>query len=152
MVELLSISIGIGLAISLAFAEIFGVAVGGMVVPGYVALHLTKPLDVIITLGIGFLTFLVVHTLSSVMIVYGRRRTVLMILVGYILVMGMRFLASSLNLLDGFEPMVIGFIIPGLIAIWMDRQGVIETLSALMIASVAVRLILILTMGTELAL
>ena len=46
MMELLPISVGIGLAISLLFTEMFGIAAGGMIVPGYIALHLTKPLDV----------------------------------------------------------------------------------------------------------
>ena len=45
---------------------------------------------------------------------------------------------------------MIGFIIPGLIAIWIDRQGIIETLAALITASVVVRLILVLVVGTEL--
>ena len=44
---------------------------------------------------------------------------------------------------------VIGYIIPGLIAIWIDRQGLVETLSALLTASVVVRLILILVFGAE---
>ena len=43
---------------------------------------------------------------------------------------------------------VIGFIIPGLIALWMDRQGWVETLSPLLTSSVVVRLVLIL-MGME---
>jgi hypothetical protein len=47
------------------------------------------------------------------------------------------------------ELQVIGFIIPGLIAIWLDRQGVVETLSALITASIVVRLILIIVVGTE---
>jgi hypothetical protein len=44
---------------------------------------------------------------------------------------------------------IIGYIIPGLIAIWIDRQGLIESLTALLIASVIVRLILILITGGE---
>jgi hypothetical protein len=47
---------------------------------------------------------------------------------------------------------VIGYIIPGLVAIWMDRQGPIETLSALTTAAVVVRLILILIFGVSLSL
>jgi hypothetical protein len=38
---------------------------------------------------------------------------------------------------------VIGYIIPGLIALWFNRQGVLPTLSALFITSVMVRLTLI---------
>ena len=42
---------------------------------------------------------------------------------------------------------VIGYIIPGLIAIWLERQGVIETLAAATAASVIVKLMLILVAG-----
>ncbi len=47
-----------------------------------------------------------------------------------------------------FEPLfvelgVIGYIIPGLIALWFNRQGVLQTLAALIITSVLVRLVLI---------
>ena len=39
--------------------------------------------------------------------------------------------------LAGGTTTIIGFVIPGLIAIWMDRQGVIETLAALVTSAVA---------------
>ena len=45
---------------------------------------------------------------------------------------------------------VIGYIIPGLIAIWFDRQGWIETLCALFTAAVVIRLVLVLVFGVEL--
>ena len=85
MIELLPISIGIGLAVNLFLSEIFGIAGGGLVVPGYLALHLTEPLSVIITLAAGFAAFGLVRALSSVLIIYGRRRTILMILAGYLM-------------------------------------------------------------------
>ena len=46
---------------------------------------------------------------------------------------------------------VIGFIIPGLIALWFDRQGVAETMGSLATSAVVVRLVLIL-IGTEMVL
>lgn len=53
-----------------------------------------------------------------------------------------------------FEPIEsmqpIGFIIPGLIAIWMDRQGIFDTIATVIIASIFVRLVLLLIMGDEL--
>ncbi|MCA9596543.1 MAG: poly-gamma-glutamate biosynthesis protein PgsC [Myxococcales bacterium] len=150
MIELLPLSVGIGLAISLFFTEMFGIAAGGMIVPGYLALNLTRPIDVALTIGAGFATFAIVHTLSSFTIVYGRRRTVLMILVGYLVGMAVRFSAGSIGHVDGNELTVIGFIIPGLIAIWLDRQGIVETLAALVTASVVVRLILVIIVGPEL--
>ena len=148
MMELLTLSVGVGLAISLLFTEMFGIASGGMIVPGYIALSLTRPLDVALTVGAGIVTFAVIHTLSSFVILYGRRRTVLMILVGYLTGMAARWIAASVVPVET-ELQVIGFIIPGLIAIWLDRQGVVETLSALITASIVVRLILIIVVGTE---
>ena len=162
MVEILTVAIGIGLAVSLLFSELFGLAAGGMVVPGYFALFLDQPVNIILTLLASLATYSVVHLLSTFVIVYGRRRTVLMILVGYIVRLLFEFLPlemlQSIELLAKDQPtdvlvpvyQVIGYIIPGLIAIWIDRQGLVETLSALMAASVAIRLILILIYGVDL--
>lgn len=149
MIELLPLSVGIGLAVSLLFTEMFGIAAGGMIVPGYLALSLTRPVDVVLTVAAGFATFAIVHTLSSFIIVFGRRRTVLMILVGYLVGMAVRFSTGTVGI-EGNELQVIGFIIPGLIAIWLDRQGIVETLAALVTASVVVRLALVLVVGADL--
>jgi poly-gamma-glutamate biosynthesis protein PgsC/CapC len=160
MIDLLSASIGIGLAVSLLFSEMFGLAAGGMVVPGYIALYLNRPVDVMLTLAAALVTYFVVHSLSTFIIVYGKRRTVLMIIIGY-LVRGLfdqiPFYASQplfdLSQHFGTAPAtfaVIGYVIPGLIAIWMDRQGVIETLAALVTSAVVVRLALMLVFGLEL--
>lgn len=150
MIELLTVAIGIGLAISLLFTEMFGIAAGGMVVPGYLALNLRHPVNVLLTVGAGFITFLIVHTLSSFVIIYGRRRTVLMILVGYLTGALLRWAVGGLHV-GASELTIIGYIIPGLIAIWLDRQGVVETIAALTTASIVVRLLLVLLMGSELA-
>jgi poly-gamma-glutamate biosynthesis protein PgsC/CapC len=155
--ELLTVAIGVGLAVSLLFSELFGLAAGGMVVPGYFALALSRPVDVILTLSAAMATYMIVHLMSTFIIVYGKRRTVLMILVGYLV--RMLFTYIPMDLLapvarfasPSTEYQVIGFIIPGLIAIWFDRQGWIETLCALVTAAVAIRLVLILVFGSELA-
>jgi hypothetical protein len=47
------------------------------------------------------------------------------------------------------ELSIVGYIIPGLIAIWMDRQGILETITALVTSSAIVRLILIILFGGE---
>ncbi|HYO24872.1 MAG TPA: poly-gamma-glutamate biosynthesis protein PgsC [Lacipirellulaceae bacterium] len=160
MIDLLSASIGIGLAVSLLFSELFGLAAGGMVVPGYIALYLNRPVDVALTLAASAVTYMVVHSLSTFIIVYGKRRTVLMIVIGY-LVRGLFaqipfYTSDPLYMLSEqlsnapAEFSVIGYVIPGLIAIWMDRQGVWETLAALVTSAVVVRLTLMLVFGLEL--
>jgi len=150
MIELLPVSIGIGLAVNLFLSEIFGIAGGGLVVPGYLALHLTEPLSVVLTVAAGLAAFGLVRALSSVIIVYGRRRTILMILAGYLTGMVARYLAGAQTEEAALHYAVIGFIVPGLIAIWLDRRGIVESLCSLITASVVVRLVLILIFGSEL--
>src|SRR3990167_2093683 len=109
MIQFLPLSIGIGLTLSLIFAELFAFAPGGMIVPGYFALYLDHPITCATTIGLAVLTFLAVRALTPFVILYGKRRTVLMILVGYC--MG-AFARSILpNLFPGLseEMAVIGF-------------------------------------------
>ena len=49
-------AIGLGLLISLFFSETLGLAAGGMVVPGYVALMLHHPLRILGTVGVSLAT------------------------------------------------------------------------------------------------
>ena len=149
MEGLVSLSIGIGLVISLAFSEMLGLTAGGMVVPGYVALYMDRPIIIILTLLVSYLTYFIVHSLSAVMIIYGRRRTVLMILVGFAMGALLRSFGTLPLPMTTVDLSIIGYIIPGLIAIWIDRQGLVESFSALLIASVIVRIILILITGGE---
>jgi len=148
MVELLSLFIGSGLFVSLLFSELFGFAAGGLVVPGYMAINMSQPIPILITLGVAYLSFLIVKVVSSFAIVYGRRRTVLTIVVGYLIGMTARFFIGGQAELH-LEMVLIGYIIPGLIAIWMDRQGVVETITTLVTASVITRLIMILVLGGD---
>ncbi len=151
MMEFLPVSIGVGLVVNLLLSEIFGLSAGALLVPGYLALYLTQPLIVLPTVAAGLISFAVVHLLSSVVILYGRRRIIMLVLIGYLVGMGIRLSAANHFQFGDLEFAVIGFIIPGLIAVWFDRRGIIETLGSLAISSVIVRLILILMFGGSLA-
>jgi poly-gamma-glutamate biosynthesis protein PgsC/CapC len=149
MENLIQISIGLGLFVSLLFSEFLGLAAGGMVVPGYFALSLGDPAKVAVTLLVGILTFLLVRFMMFFMVIYGRRRTVLMILVGFLVgYVARNFVNFEVSAFE-VDLDIIGYIIPGLIAIWIDRQGMMETTSTLLISSVLVRLALILINGGE---
>lgn len=142
------IVIGIGLVLSLLFSEFLGVAPGGIIVPGYLALGVENPLAIAITLGIAGVTFFIVRALATVTILYGRRRTVLMILIGFLLGTLLRAQIVPGVELGPFAVDVIGYIVPGLIAIWMDRQGTVVTLAAAITATIATRLSAILLIGS----
>jgi poly-gamma-glutamate biosynthesis protein PgsC/CapC len=140
-------AVGLGLVLSLIFAETFGVAAGGMVVPGYIALYLHRPFLVAGTVAASLLTLWSLKLLTNFMLIYGRRRMVLTILLGF----GFGWVAKNL-LTFSFPPYSlhlasIGYIIPGLIANWMERQGALKTLSVMVIAAVIVRLVLMIVSG-----
>ena len=129
------IYIGIGMVLSLFLTETLGVTAGGIIVPGYIAMNLESPQRLIITFGISILTFLIIKLLSKFIMVYGKRRLVLALLIGFLL----GYLSRSENMITAglgtTEFMVIGNIIPGLIANWMDRQGVLRTISTVLITA-----------------
>ena len=136
-------AIGIGIVISFAFYEIVGLSPGGIVVPGYIALFLDQPVRILVTLLVTLLTYYAVNMLSNYIILYGRRRFLAMILVGFIL----KWLIEGLIIkipISGIGLQSIGYIIPGLIANEMRRQGILPTLYSLAIVSVIVRLMLLL--------
>lgn len=141
-------AIALGLVVSLAFSETLGLATGGMIVPGYVALALAQPpaaagKTVLVTLVVALATYGVIRVLSRYMLIYGRRRTVIIILVAFALGALVRALPINVDEKTSIVLIPIGFIIPGLIADWMERQGLVQTVSSLIMASVIVRLIMI---------
>ena len=139
--------IGIGLVVSLLYAEIFGIAPGGIIVPGYLALGINDPIMVGLTLAVSLLTFFIVRVLATVMIIYGRRRTVLMILISFLLGSLVRAGLGVGTPVGPFEIDVIGYIVPGLLAIWMDRQGTVTTVSSAITATILTRLTGLLILG-----
>ena len=129
------IYIGIGMILSLFLTETLGVTAGGIIVPGYIAMNLDNPSRLMITFGISIITFLIIKFLSNFILIYGKRRLVLALLLGFILGY---FTRSENNILSGLMDMdliVIGNIIPGLIANWMDRQGVLRTICTILITA-----------------
>jgi poly-gamma-glutamate biosynthesis protein PgsC/CapC len=135
-------SITIGLLFGFVFYEWIGLSAGGFVVPGYIALQLTNLPLLAGTLIMSLLTYASVKLVSRYTILFGRRRFILMVLVGFSWQWVFKLLV-----VPRFELVVeadsLGFIVPGLIANEMDRQRILPTLLALLIISVLVRLALI---------
>jgi gamma-polyglutamate biosynthesis protein CapC len=149
MIDPLTLSIGIGLVFGLVFVEAFGLFAGGMVVPGYIALDLIHPMSVFFTIVAALLINVVIRLFSSYFVIYGRRRVSLTVLMAYLIGWSMRSFLGMPTVVGelGAIYTVIGYIIPGLIALSIDRQGIIETLSTLLTVAVAVRLVLIILIG-----
>ncbi len=144
-------SIGLGLVVSLVFSEILGLAAGGLIVPGYIALYLDQPLRIVGTVLASLVTFASVQLLSRFILLYGRRTLVFCVLAGFLFGYVTRYLlvfnAWAGVGLDVSIIQSIGYIIPGLIAYWMLRQGVVETLCTMFMAAFIVRLALVVAQG-----
>ena len=135
MIDDPGIYIGIGMVLSLFLTETLGVTAGGIIVPGYIAMNLEDPLRLITTFGISIITFLLVKFISQFILVYGKRRLVLSLLLGFLLGYITRTENNLLSDLTNMDFVVIGNIIPGLIANWMDRQGILRTICTVLITA-----------------
>ena len=147
---LIAEAIGLGLVVSLLFTEAVGFAAGGFVVPGYIALFLDSPLRLVGTVLAAVAAYICVRLSARFLLIYGRRSLVLAVLLGFIFgalttripVVGVLSVEGALT--------AIGYIIPGLIAYWMVRQGIVRTISAMLVAAVIVRFALIIIHGGSL--
>jgi poly-gamma-glutamate biosynthesis protein PgsC/CapC len=148
------VSIAIGLIMTLLFTEMFGLAAGGMIVPGYLALSLDRPGCIALTVIAALVTLGIARLVAQFALMYGRRRIALMLIVGFLVGTSLEAAAAWWQGPVDLESerqlsSVVGFIIPGLIALWIDRQGPVETLAPMLTLSVAVRLVLVI-LGMEL--
>ena len=112
------ISIGLGIVLSLLLSETLGVTAGGIIVPGYIALYLHHPIQVLVTVMVAILVWGIIQWMGTVMFLYGKRRIVLALILGFFFgYLSRNFIYFPENI---GSVAVIGNIIPGLIANWMD--------------------------------
>lgn len=139
-------AVGIGLIAGFVFTELTGISAGGLVVPGYLAFFWNTPFRLAATVVVALLSAGIVKVLSSVIILYGRRRFMAAVLVSFALgwlldtfLLGMPSTGQDLR--------VIGYIVPGLIANDVLKQGAVRTVLAAMLVTAVVRLALVLLIG-----
>ena len=142
---MIEISIGLGIILSLVLSEALGVTAGGIIVPGYISLFLHEPVQVLSTFSVAILVWFIIKTLSRVMFLYGKRRIVLALILGFFFGYLSRVMYIDSEAINSVA--VIGNIIPGLIANWMDRQGVVRTLSVVLLTAVIVKLLVMILFG-----
>ena len=126
----------IGLRLSLIFTGLTGLFPGGIIVPSYLVLFMGQPARIAGTLITALLALLSYRLASRYLILFGRRRFVLIILLGGLwAVIWSQFVPTFFP--ASLEFRVIGWVIPGLIANNFERQGVLVTTAALITVTVA---------------
>lgn len=126
----------VGILVALILSEILDIYPGGIIVPAYFALYLDSPFRIAATLAAAFLSLFFYRILSRRLILFGKRRFVLLILLG-IFWSQLPGLVLPGFFSGTFELQVIGWIIPGLLANNLEKQRIFPTLAALFTASVA---------------
>jgi poly-gamma-glutamate biosynthesis protein PgsC/CapC len=114
--SIIQAAVGLGVIISLLFSELLGASAGGIVVPGYIAMYLDRPMQILGTIVVSLLTWGIIRLISNFTLLFGKRRMVLSILVGFILGWASRLLVYQNVTVYTYQLQSIGYIIPGLIA------------------------------------
>lgn len=134
-------SLFIGLIVGFLFYELVGYSPGGVVAPGYLALFVGEPLRILTTVVLAVIVWSLLELLSARLIVYGRRRFLLALLLGFCGKFALDYWVQPAVGLT-LDLQSIGYIIPGLIAHEMVRQRPFPTLASLGIVTSIVAMIL----------
>ena len=133
-------TVALSVIISFLTTELTGLLTGGMISAGYLAYWFGEPMRIVSTLLMSILIALIIRVSRHFLIIYGRRRFMLSILLsifGVYLVEKSYFFVSEFS----FDMRIIGYIIPGLIASDMEKQGILRTTLALSAVTIVVKLL-----------
>ena len=131
----------VGLILALLYVEIFEIYPGGIIVPGYMALQMDQPLRVLVTVTIAFLCLYSYRFLSRYLIVFGKRRFALMVLLGALWAQ-LLVLVAPVVTATPTELLVVGWLIPGLLANTLEKQRIFPTLASLFTVAIATSFII----------
>lgn len=137
---MLTLSLTLGVLVSLALSEAIGLSAGGIIAPGYVALLLDRPVALLSLLVLALVTYGIVRLLGDRLLLFGSRRYAMALLVGLAASTGAQLGRGIVDPLI-FDWAGIGYIVPGLIAHQFDRQGILPTLLMIAIAAPLVRVL-----------
>jgi len=125
----------IGLIIAVIYVEIMDIYPGGIIVPAYVALYLDQPLRILSTILIALLSLYTYKILSRYLILFGKRRFVMLVLLGGLWAQ-IWFIISPNFFADPLGLRAIGWIIPGLLANNLEKQEIVSTLASMFIVAI----------------
>ncbi len=126
----------IALLFSLGFTYLTGFFPGGIIVPSYIVLFADQPERVLGTIAASLLTIICYKILSRYLILFGKRRFVIIILTGALWSMIWLKIFPYLSP-ETMEFRMIGWVIPGLIANNFEKQGIAVTTGGLVTVTAA---------------
>lgn len=138
---MLQTAIALSVVLGFAMTELFGLMTGGLVSAGYLAFFTDTPWRIVSTMLMALVIFFAVRGLERVVILYGRRRFMATVLLS---IVGAWFMKNHAYFTAGLaeDARLIGYMIPGLIANDMLKQGAVKTLVACLLLTLLIRLLL----------
>jgi poly-gamma-glutamate biosynthesis protein PgsC/CapC len=143
--ELARLTIILGIVVSTIIYKRSGLTLGGVIVCGYLALFVAQPTHILVTLTISYLTYQIVYkVLQKRYMLNGRKLFEVEILVGLVLqVLWLTMIkVFKLNNVDLTVLYGIGFVLPGVVAHDMGRQGPKSTIGSILLGVFVVSLII----------
>lgn len=140
------VAIALSVLLSFGLYEAFGLFCGGMVSAGYLCLFLEQPLRIVTTLLLAVIVYLLTRLVSRFVILYGRRRFMLTIVLSLIFAWVIEQFLLGIALIPQ-DIRIIGHVVPGLIANDMYKQGVWRTMFGVLLVAAFARLLLMLVTG-----
>ncbi len=138
---MLATAVAFSILLSFASSEFLGILTGGLISGGYLAFFLEQPFRVVSTLALALITYGIVKILYNFVIIYGRRRFILTVIISLLLSMLYERLFFYMTSIP-FDTRIIGYIIPGLIANDCEKQGIWKTLLMVLLIAVVIWLFL----------
>ncbi len=132
----------LGILVSMIFTEITGFYPGGIIVPVWLSFYVDQPYRIISTLVISLICLLIYKLFRKYLFLYGKRRFVMLILISTLL----SFILKQTTMFTGIKPVeieTIGWIIPGLIANSMEKQGILVSIISTLAVTITIKLFVV---------
>ncbi|MBX3729242.1 MAG: poly-gamma-glutamate biosynthesis protein PgsC [Candidatus Sumerlaeia bacterium] len=130
----------VGILVALLVEEWTGLVPGGIIVPAFLAMAWNDPTRLLATLAAAGVVYALLLGMQRIVFLYGRRRFAWAIVTGVVIKQLLAWTLPGLGIAP-YGLLIVGFLIPGLMAETCARQGVSKTIAALVIATVATRLL-----------
>ncbi len=130
----------LGVLISIIFYEITHISPGGIIVPGLLVMYINQPQRIVYTIIVAIITYYIVKFISKYLIIFGKRRFALMIIISILLniILELIIHGISINLIS---ISIIGYTIAGLIANDIYKQGIERTIPSLIVVMLIIEFV-----------
>lgn len=138
---MLQLAIVLSVLLGFCSVEFIGILTGGLISSGYLAFYLEEPYRLVSTLILAIIVYGGYRLAGKFIILFGRRRFMFVVVTGILLGWLYERFSYSLSFIPQ-DTRIIGYIIPGLLANDMVKQGVIKTILAALVCAFLIRFLL----------